>query len=252
MATTVSPPVGLAPRKARILGLRILGSLLALTGVAFSVMIALSIPEAATHGHAVHEIGTIGGMLAAAVPLGYAVFRPRKAEAFKAAVGGAAAIGIALTVLVGSIDMSLVINLLILGAAALIPGRWWPERFESKALLGLGILAGLLFARYAWTNFQNQVNGAPTDEHVEFFHYLGQTFFVAVITLFGVVAGGKAAGWRLVGWFAGLATIALGAMSLGYGTAPSALPVAGAIGAIVGGLAYVGVVEKEHRAPAGG
>ncbi len=251
MATAASPPVGLAPRRARIIALRILGSLLALVGVAFSAMIAMSIPEAAKDGHAVHEIGTVGGMLAAAIPLGYAVFRPREAEAFKAAVGGAAALGIALSVLIGSFDFSIVINLLIVVAAAFIPGRWWPERFESKALLGLGILGGVLFAKYAWTNFQNQVNGAPTDQHVEFFHYIGQTWFVAVITLFAIVAAGRAAGWRLVGWFAGVAAVALGAMSLAYGKAPSALPTLGAIAAIAGGLAYIGVVEKEHRAPSG-
>lgn len=97
-------------------------------------------------------------------------------------------------------------------------------------LLGLVVLAALPPLPFAATNIGLQAT--VNDEHAAAGHYGFMAAFAFTVIGLGLLASLRPRGWRLTGWVAGLLPVLLGAASLIYPDASSALDVTLALGAI--------------------
>ncbi len=249
MGALAAPPVTTATGPVKTWTARTLGTLLSAFGLWFAIMLIGGFSEAQTHGHAIHEVATIGqlvGMLS--IPLLLLVWRGERAAAFKPVVLVMAGLSIVLPLLVGLFDpFSLVIAILMLFSAWLVPVPWWPKTFPSRSLLVLAGFGALAYARYGWNNATFQLNAVDGDQHAEFQHYLGQVFYILGVSAMVGLAAARQAGSRLLGWMGGLLVVAMGAAFIIF-DAVGDLPVwAGAV-TVLGGLTTIALVERARAA----
>jgi hypothetical protein len=120
-----------------------------------------------------------------------------------------------------------------------------PDRMLA-AIAGLG--AGPLLV-YAWLQAAAQRAAAVSDPHAMPPHYAGMAALVLCILALAIVGAYGASGYRWTATLAGLATVALGAVSLLNPGFVSALRPAAAVAAIVGGGAFIAATFR-RRPPA--
>lgn len=247
MATEVVPST---TRRGRVTAARITAGVLglALLGLMAPIFPVLFSSDAEALPHRTHEISFVvyGFGLFIAAMLTVAI-RPRMAPGALRVVLVAAVANAVITVATTGIDPFVVILLAAPLIVALVGG--FPVWRGAWIVPGrLAILPGLMLvglAGYAWDQIGLQLNGSPSDPHVEFGHYSGMAVVVASIALAGLVASAPISGRYYAGTVAGIASIGLGAGSLLSGQV-SSFGLLGELALIIGGVAFLGQVQMER------
>jgi hypothetical protein len=125
-----------------------------------------------------------------------------------------------------------------------------PVERPSPALFALLVLAAIPLVVYAFGQLQTHLGSGAGDEHFEFGHWVVMGVYGLLAPALGAVAASKVSGWRVPLWISGLMVAALGVGSLGI-SAVSQLQTPWALLAVVWGVAFVAMGERESRRSAG-
>jgi MFS family permease len=250
MTTVASNRPGTAGRVQRI-AYAVLAGLLGLAA-GFGIGGFLALAFGFTGGeHAIHDVGwgVMTGVLLS-VGLLAQVHRPeRKVAALQQA--GAVAVAFLIGMLaLGSFDVFGFIPLVaVLLLVALHPNRSEVFRIGdmSRRLAGLTVLGAIPFTVFALGQLELQQLNIPGDEHAEDTHYVGMFVMALALVLVGLVASGRAAGWRISAWSAGVGTAVYGLASVIFPQLVSSAGTGWGIAAILGGLAFIALAESEVR-----
>ena len=246
--TTADVRIETAPSRGRLLATRIAAWLFAAMAAFGVVMSAMFLAGSAEDSHQIHELTGLvligAGVGAAFVRI---ALRPADSTAAVQQVVAIGALSLVVPVLAGTLDeFSFILLAMALIVGALAPSPVVPGRPRSRMLLA-GAAVSLAFVPYAIAQVQAQTNAGIGDPHAEFAHYTGMATFALLIVALAFLASTRPTGWRLPGWVAGLAAVVLGASSLMF-SVPSALGATWAVMAVLGGVAWLVLVETEARA----
>jgi hypothetical protein len=213
--------------------------------------------------HRVHNLGfgILYGVILTVAFVAMARRPERKASAFFQVVATAVA---AVTAALVSADTGyLFFGVVVIAAAAIL--LWLhPARAEvlrpalnPSLLMGSLVLAGSVpLVWFGLTGARLQRAGPPTDPHVSMDHWANMAAMTFGLVLTGLLASSRMRGWRLTAWCAGLGTAVYGLASTVFHRFPGTnVPYPGSEGtgwglaALIGGLAFIAVAEREARRP---
>jgi len=148
----------------------------------------------------------------------------------------------------------IVIFLVLAIVAVAIPIALHPARAElahrgsvSRPLLAVAATAGLGAAYYAALQLGAQFGEPPGEIHAKEFHYGGSASAVLAIAAVALLASLGANGWRFAAWSAGVACALYGLAGMLYPDARSSLGGSAGAVAIITGIAFVALAERERR-----
>lgn len=139
-------------------------------------------------------------------------------------------------------------------AAVAIPVALHPARAEltrrgpvSVPLLAFAAAAGLGAAYYAALELGAQFGEPPGEVHAAVFHYGGSAAGVLAIAAIALLASLRTNGWRFAAWSAGTASAVYGLAGMLYPDARSSLGTSAGAAAILIGIAFIALAERERR-----
>jgi hypothetical protein len=231
--------------------MRVIAAGMAVGGVGFGLFtIVFGLLSPAQEPHAFHNPIVASLLIVLSAPPLIAIARdPERATqplVILAAIGVAALATMAVALTVDPFTLPVVVLIGVLWALAPSRADVMPPGRASLALLALSVLAAVALVPYAISQADLQRTD-QVSEHARFFHWVEMSFHATAIPLLGLLAGLRPTAYRMAGWMAGIALAVLGLASLLYAAYPSALPVGIAIGAVVGGLAFLGVAARASR-----
>ena len=230
-----------------------LGILLATAGFALLSLIGGWFGVGDRDIHRIHDIawGLLGGILISTGLIVQAL-RPERwiAPARQAIV---AMIALTAGLLLGGEVRFIAVPIVLIGlVVALHPAReklLMPMGYESldRSMLFQAMLAAIPLVLYALDQAEIQRACPPADGHCEEFHWAQMAALALAVPAVGAVAALRAPGWRLTAWCAGLAAALWGLASILFPDHASALTDGWEIGALGGGLVYIGLAEWGRR-----
>lgn len=116
-----------------------------------------------------------------------------------------------------------------------------PQARPCVLTLGLALVWLVPAVRYAADNLLLQAGAPVADEHAEFGHWVGAAVIALLVPTLAAVGGLRGRGWRVPAWFAAVAALLLGGVSLAFPGHASSLGVGWGAAAIVWGLALAAV-----------
>jgi hypothetical protein len=211
--------------------------------------------------HRVHYLGfgVLFGVLltTAAVAL---VRRPEaRPSAFLQVV--AVAVGTVLAALVSADGNYLPLGLIVVAGAAILlavhpsrKGIVHPAADPSPILGTFAAVGAIPLVWFGLTMARLQRDGLAADPHVQQDHWANMAAMAFALALVGLLASARVRGWRLTAWCAGLGAAVYGLASIVFSRFPGTqVPYPGSEGvgwglvAVLGGLAFVAVAEREAR-----
>jgi hypothetical protein len=131
-----------------------------------------------------------------------------------------------------------------------LKAKFRPAEQPSIRLAGLVAIAAVPLIVFAVNSFGIHAASGPGDEHFEFGHWAFMGIYPILTIVLGAVATSKVPGWRLPGWYAAILVFAHAMVSLVVPSA-SALGTVWAVLAAAWAVAFVGLIEFEHRSAKG-
>lgn len=233
----------------RLRAMRIIAAGMAVGAIGFGLFtVVFGLLNPAQEPHAFHNPIVASLLIVLSAPPLIAIARdpdhPTRPLVILAAVGVAAVATMAIALTLDPFTLPVVVLIGVLWALAPSRSAVMPAGSASLPLIALSVLAAVVLVPYAIS----QADLQRTDhlsEHARFFHWVEMAFHATAIPLLGLLAGLRPVAYRMAGWMAGIAILVLGLASLLYAEYASALPVAIAGGAVVGGLVFLGVATVE-------
>lgn len=116
-----------------------------------------------------------------------------------------------------------------------------PQARPCVLTLGLALVWLVPAVRYAADNLMLQAGAPAGGEHAELGHWVGAAVIALLVPVLAAVGGLRGRGWRVPAWFAAVAALLLGGISLAFPGHASSLGVGWGAAAIVWGLALAAV-----------
>ncbi|MGZ4148544.1 MAG: hypothetical protein ACXVQJ_00740 [Actinomycetota bacterium] len=254
-------PLGSGPRSAAFRVIAFLFGAAALGGL-FGIGLVIGWFDTHEGGiHRVHDIGfgVLYGAIVAAAFFALMVRPAGRPSIFLQVVAVAIAVGLAAVV---SADLLYLIVAGALAAAgaillALLAARdevLHPVTDPSRPLAAFVLVVALPLVWFGLTAAGLQRNGPASDPHVSMSHWTTMASMAFGLVLVGLLASLRIRGWRFTAWCAGLGAAIYGVASIVFAHFPtSGVRYAGSEGiawgviALVGGLAFIGLAEREAR-----
>ena len=237
--------------------MRVLAIVMAIGAIGFGLFTAIfGIVNPAQEPHAFHNVVVASLLIVLSAPPVIAVAvepdRAIRPLVILAAVAVAALATMALSLTLDPFTLPFVVLIGVLWALAPNRDGAFPPGRTSLVLGILVLVAVGPLVAYALGQAELQRTD-NTSEHAAFYHWVETSFYAIAVLLLGTLAALRPAVYRVAGWMAGvaLALMGIGAVLLpGYA---SALPAPSGWAALVGGVAFVAVLELESRrsAPSG-
>lgn len=120
----------------------------------------------------------------------------------------------------------------------------------SPILAPIALLAAVPLTSYGLAQAALQRGAAASDPHAELAHYAGMTMVVLLIPLLGLLASLRTRGSRVPAWTSGVAAALLGLVWLMFPSYPFSGGTAWGTLLLVGGVAFVALLEWELRVTA--
>ena len=233
----------------RLRAMRIIAAGMAVGAIGFGLFtIVFGLLNPAQEPHAFHNPIVASLLIVLSAPPLIGIARdpenPTQPLVILAAVGVAAVATMAVALTLDPFTLPVVVLIGVLWALAPSRSAVMPAGTVSVPLIALSALAAVVLVPYAVSQADLQRTD-QVSEHARFFHWVETAFHATAIPLLGLLAGLRPAAYRMAGWMAGIAFLVLGLASLLYAGYASALPVAMAAGAVVGGLAMLGFAALE-------
>ena len=231
--------------------MRVLAIVMAIGAIGFGLFTAIfGIVNPAQEPHAFHNVVVASLLIVLSAPPVIAVAvepdRAIRPLVILAAVAVAALATMALSLTLDPFTLPFVVLIGVLWALAPNRDGAFPPGRPSLVLGILVLVAVGPLVAYALGQAELQRTD-HTSEHAAFYHWVETSFYAIAVLLLGTLAALRPAAYRVAGWMAGvaLALMGIGAVLLpGYA---SALPAPSGWAALVGGVAFVAVLEWESR-----
>ncbi len=231
--------------------MRVLAIVMAIGAIGFGLFTAIfGIVNPAQEPHAFHNVVVASLLIVLSAPPVIAVAvepdRAIRPLVILAAVAVAALATMALSLTLDPFTLPFVVLIGVLWALAPNRDGAFPPGRTSLVLGILVLVAVGPLVAYALGQAELQRTD-HTSEHAAFYHWVETSFYAIAVLLLGTLAALRPAAYRMAGWMAGvaLALMGIGAVLLpGYA---SALPAPSGWAALVGGVAFVAVLEWESR-----
>ena len=124
--------------------------------------------------------------------------------------------------------------------------RLRPTGPASRRLLGMLAVAAIPMVLYGAGQLAIHAASGPHDDHFTRGHWIVMAVYAFTVLPIALVAAIKVSGWRVPAWVAGTMVAGLGVASLGI-SAVSQLATPWALAAIVWGVGFVVIAEREAR-----
>ncbi len=215
--------------------------------------------------HRVHDLGfgVAYGVLIAAAFFALTVRPAGRPSVFLQTVAVAAAVVFA-TVLSADLPYLIIAASLVIAAAVLLllhPARGevlHPAAEPSRPLAAFVVVAAVPLIWFGLAAASLQRNGPASDPHVSMSHWTTMASMAFALVLVGLLASLRIRGWRFTAWCAGVGAAVYGLASIVFARFPvSGVRYAGSQGigwgivALLGGVAFVGLAERERRSSGG-
>lgn len=233
-------------------------------GALFFGVILFGVPEllvtwfvADPDGHRIHQISngiTRGFLLTGALLVQLRAAPARVAVAQQAVIVGALLFGALLIGAVGTLGsqpgrlVPALFTIVLIG----IPTWLHPARADllqrgtpSWPMLAVAALGGLGAAFYAAGQLPLQFT--LSDGHSRILHYSSSAATPLAIAAVALLASLRTTGWRIPAWMAAIAAILYGMAGMFFPVASSSLSESGGAAAIILGIAFIALAEREAR-----
>lgn len=211
-------------------------------------------------GHRIHNLahGITSGFLLTVAFLAQLRAPERRIAAMQQALVAAALLivpFVAFTLITPPTEMrTMIVAFMAIAVVAVVtPAALHPARAEllrrgrtSVPMLAFAAVAGLGAAYYAGVQLGLQLDAPPGEIHAKDFHYGGAAFTALGIAALGLLAALRTDGWRVVAWSAGIGAALFGAAGIAYADALSSLGPSAGAAAILLGIAFVALSERER------
>jgi hypothetical protein len=246
-----STGAGAAASPGRVRAIRIIAWIMAVSAVGFGLFTAVfGIISEAQRIHAFHNVVVASLLIIVSAPAAIAIARDPERSTQPLMILSSVAVAGAATMVIGLTFDPFTAPFVIL------TGVLWALRPRGERRVSSGRVSPLLLVLVlaaavpldAYALGQAELSRIDrSSEHAEFFHWVETSFFALAVLLLGVLAAMSPAAHRLAAWCSGLALAVVGAASLLLQGYASAMDVAWAWAALVGGLAFIAAAEWERR-----